>query len=176
MDPRAERPVPFHRRGRQADEYLRAFTELWTKDAPAFEGEFVRFRDIGFMPKPLQAPRPPIWVGGNSPGAFRRVAELGDGWHAMSRSPEQFREELARVREAALRAGRDPAALAISLRFSLGEELLAKGPQAIVDLLAAYKRAGLQHVLVEFRREDHRRMLEILDLVAAKVCPAVEAA
>ena len=79
--------APFHARGRQADEILKIFKELWTADNPAFEGEFFRFRDIGFAPKPVQKPHPPIWVGGDSPGAFRRVVTLGDGWHATSKTP-----------------------------------------------------------------------------------------
>src|SRR6266566_263064 len=65
--------APFHARGRQADEMLRVFKELWTSDRPAFAGEFYRFSDIGFAPKPVQKPHPPIWVGGDSAGAFRRV-------------------------------------------------------------------------------------------------------
>ena len=67
--------APFHTRGRQADEILRVFKELWTADNPSFEGEFFRFRDVGFAPKPVQKPHPPIWVGGDSPGAFRRVVD-----------------------------------------------------------------------------------------------------
>src|SRR5690606_22397255 len=55
---------PFAARGRVADEYLHAFKELWTKDAPRFEGEHVRFANIAFEPKPAQKPHPPIWIGG----------------------------------------------------------------------------------------------------------------
>src|SRR3989440_7885350 len=68
--------VPYHARGRQADEVLRVFKALWTSDDPAFDGEFFRFRDIGFAPRPVQKPHPPLWIGGNSPGAFRRVVAL----------------------------------------------------------------------------------------------------
>ena len=68
--------VPFHARGRQADEILRVFKALWTQDNPAHDGEFYKFRDLGFAPKPVQKPMPPIWVGGDSPGAFRRVVTL----------------------------------------------------------------------------------------------------
>src|SRR5713101_6652782 len=79
--------APFHERGRQADEMLRVFKALWTEDNPSFTGEYFRFSDIGFAPKPVQKPHPPIWVGGDSPGAFRRVVTLGDGWHATSKDP-----------------------------------------------------------------------------------------
>jgi probable F420-dependent oxidoreductase len=168
--------APFHARGRQADEALRVFKELWTAEQPSFEGEFFRFRDIGFAPKPVQKPHPPIWVGGDSPGAFRRVVTLGDGWHATSKTPAELRAALDRLRAAADAARRPLKTIALSLRLALRDELLAQGPQALVDLLGEYKRLGLQHVLLEFRRDDLGRMLEILDLVASRVRPAVDAA
>jgi probable F420-dependent oxidoreductase len=168
--------VPFHRRGRQADEALQVFTALWTQDNPAFEGEFFRFRDLGFAPKPVQKPHPPIWVGGDSPGAFRRVATLGQGWHATSKTPVQFKEALGRLRTAADAAGRPFESIDLSLRFGLSDDLVGQGAQAIVDTLGEYARLGLSHVLLEFRRDDLGRMLAILDLVTGRVRPALERA
>jgi probable F420-dependent oxidoreductase len=168
--------APFHRRGRQADEALRVFTALWSQDNPAFEGEFFRFRDLGFAPKPVQKPRPPIWVGGDSPGAFRRVATLGDGWHATSKTPDEFRETLPRLRAAADQAGRSFDTIELSLRYTLRDDLIAKGAQAVVDELAQYQRLGLSHIVLEFRRDDLARMLEILDFVTSTVRPALDRA
>ena len=168
--------APFEKRGRHADETIRVFKTLWTEPMPSFDGEFVRFRSVGFEPKPLQRPHPPIWVGGESAGAYRRVVTLGDGWHATTQAPAQFREELGKVRAAADAAKRDMATIELSLRFSLTEDLLAKGPQAVVDVLGQFKHLGLQHVLLEFRRAEHQRMFEILDLVGTTIRPAVDAA
>jgi probable F420-dependent oxidoreductase len=168
--------APFHRRGRQADEALRVFTALWSQDNPSFDGEFFRFRDLGFAPKPVQKPRPPIWVGGDSPGAFRRVVTQGDGWHATSKSPAELGAGLKRLREVADSAGRRFETIELSLRFALRDDLLAQGPQAVIDAVAEYKRLGLGHILLEFRRDDLSRMLEILDLVAGTVRPAVDRA
>src|SRR2546422_875191 len=124
--------APFHRRGRQADEILRVFKELWTSDHPRFAGEFYRFDDVGFPPKPVQKPHPPIWVGGDSPGAFRRVVTLGDGWHATSKTPAQYKDALVRLRAAADAARRPFDSIALSLRYSLKDEMLARGTQAVV--------------------------------------------
>jgi probable F420-dependent oxidoreductase len=168
--------APFHARGRQADEILRVFKELWTAGNPSFEGEYFRFRDIGFAPKPVQKPHPPIWVGGNSAAALRRVVALGDGWHATSQTPAELRDSLTRLRAAADAARRPFETIELSLRFGLSDELIAQGHQAVIDRLCEYKRLGLSHVLVEFRRDDPARMLEILDLVAGTVRPAVDAA
>jgi probable F420-dependent oxidoreductase len=168
--------APFTKRGRQADEALQVFKALWTQDNPAFEGEFFRIRDLGFAPKPVQKPHPPIWVGGDSPGAFRRVATLGDGWHATSKTPAQFSEALGRLRKAADEARRPFESIELSLRFELTDELITQGTQAVVDALGAYKRLGLTHILLQFRRDDLGRMLEILELVTGSVRPAVDRA
>lgn len=166
---------PFHARGRQADEMLRVFKALWTSDDPRFEGEFYRFGAIGFSPKPVQKPHPPLWVGGDSPGAFRRVVALGDGWHASGKTPAEMRDRIGKLRALAEAANRPWESLTISLRFGLTDALLQQGAQAVIDLFGEYKRLGLAHLMVDFRRDDLGRMLEILDLLAVKIRPAVEA-
>jgi probable F420-dependent oxidoreductase len=162
--------APFHARGRQADEMLRVFKALWTEDNPNFQGEFYKIQNLGFAPKPK--PLPPIWVGGDSPGAFKRVVTLGDGWHVTSKTPTQFAEALGRLKTAADKAGRRFETIELSLRLSLSDDLLGKGPQAVVDLLGEYQRLGLSHVVLEFRRDDLKRMLEILDMVVKNIRPA----
>jgi probable F420-dependent oxidoreductase len=165
--------APFHARGRQADEMLRVFKELWTADQPRFEGEFYRFSEVGFAPKPVQKPHPPIWVGGDSAGAFKRVVALGDGWHGSGQTPAEMRDRIARLRALADQAKRPWESLTMSLRFGLSDEVLRQGTQAVVDLFGEYKRAGVAHLMVDFRRDDLGRMLELLDLVATKIRPAV---
>ena len=168
--------APFHERGRQADEMLRVFKALWTEDNPSFAGEYFRFSDIGFAPKPVQKPHPPIWVGGDSPGAFRRVVTLGDGWHAVAKTPAELKDALGRLRAVADAARRPFESIALSVRLGLKEEFLAQGTQAVVDRLSEYKRLGLEHVMIDFRRDDLTQMLEVLELVTGTVRPAVERA
>lgn len=86
--------VPFHRRGRIADEYLAAIVELWTSDSPHFEGEHVSFSDIAFEPKPLQKPHLPVWIGGDADAALRRAAKFATGWWSFLTPPEKIRERL----------------------------------------------------------------------------------
>ncbi len=168
--------APFHQRGRQADEMLRIFKQLWTSEHPRFKGEFYRFDDLGFAPKPVQKPHPPIWVGGDSPGAFRRVVTLGDGWHATSKTPEELRAALQRLRAAADAARRPFETIELSIRVGLKQGAVRDSRQAIVDQLAAYKVLGLTHVMLDFRRDTLAEMLESLDLVARDIRPAVDRA
>jgi probable F420-dependent oxidoreductase len=168
--------VPFKTRGRQADETIKIFKELWTADEPQFRGEFFRFSQIGFAPKPVQKPHPPIWVGGNSPAALRRAVALGDGWHGTQQRPEDLRGILERLRQEADKAGRPFDTLELSLRLPLRAEALQGSRQAIIDQYCAYKKLGLSQLVIDFRRDDLSEMLETLDLVATQIRPAVKVA
>ncbi len=114
---------PYEERGAVTDEYIRAFKELWTSDNPTFDGKYCRFSNISFLPKPVQKPHPPIWVGGESRPALRRTAELGDGWYPLGANPtfpmgtpEQLAAGLKRLGSYARRFGRDPAEIEIIYR------------------------------------------------------------
>jgi probable F420-dependent oxidoreductase len=86
--------VPFEKRGRIMDEYLAAMIELWTKDRPQFEGEFVSFKDVAFEPRPVQTPHIPIWIGGDSDAALKRAARFGAGWNPYLTKPDDFLKRL----------------------------------------------------------------------------------
>ena len=66
--------------------------------------------------------------------------------------------------------------LTLSIRNPLRDDELAQGKQALVDLLAEYKLIGVKHIVLDFRRDDLGRMIEILDFVTGTVRPAVDAA
>ncbi len=106
--------APFKRRGTLSDEYLRAMKELWTQPDPHFEGQFCRFSGIKCEPKPLQQPLP-VWIGGHSARAMRRVVELGDGWLAVPKSLAAFQESYEALKASALRAGRDMQSIGVRI-------------------------------------------------------------
>ena len=107
---------PFEERGTVTDEYIRIFKELWTSDSPSFEGKYHSFSDLSFLPKPVQKPHPPIWVGGReSPGpaprrrAGRRLATNRDQQpvsFSCSRSDRCCHEKIGQVRRAGWQAPR----------------------------------------------------------------------
>ena len=88
-------------RGRRTDEMIRTLRRLWGDDP------------VGLQPKPHRPP--PIWIGGRSDAALRRAGRLGDGWMGLFTTPDRYATQLGVVREAAARAGRDPARLVPSL-------------------------------------------------------------
>ncbi|HEY4795194.1 MAG TPA: TIGR03619 family F420-dependent LLM class oxidoreductase, partial [Mycobacterium sp.] len=82
--------VPFTKRGRIADECLEAMFELWHSDSPSFEGDFVKFDDIAFGPKPISKPHPTVWMGGDADAVLRRAARFGDGWAPWLTKPDEL--------------------------------------------------------------------------------------
>ena len=126
---------PHDARGRVTDEYIQAFQELWTSDDPWYHGEFVRFENIIFEPKPIQKPGPPIWIGGEGPAAMRRVVKLGNGWYPIGTNPRhpldtetRFNAGVVRLRALFEQDGRDPSTISIAFwahRYGLGEPVIS---------------------------------------------------
>ena len=91
--------VPFAERGALSDESLRIIRAHWSGGAVNHQGTFYRYSDMQASPRPVQQPGPPIWIGGNSARARRRVAALGDGWHSSSLNAAAMAPGCAHVRE-----------------------------------------------------------------------------
>src|SRR5881396_3568152 len=98
--------APFDRRGAWSDEAIRVMRACWRDERVAHTGEFFRFDALACRPAPARGSIP-IWIGGHTPRALRRVAELGDGWHAAFPTAAGLKEGLAHLRTACTSAGRD---------------------------------------------------------------------
>ncbi len=157
--------VPYRRRGAWSDEALRVMRACWSQERPAFAGEFFTFDALGFAPKPARGTIP-VWMGGHTPAAFRRVAELGDGWHAAFALPEQLEAGRAALREACGKAGRDFSTLTLSVRVGLPAR---KPADELVGELRALAGLGVSHVVLESRARDLAEMAGLYERFAAEV-------
>ena len=132
-------------RGTVTDEYIAVCIDLWTQDGPSsFRGRWVDYDGVGALPLPVQRPHIPIWVGGKTPAAIRRVARYGSGYHTVASSPEQVAAEVAAVHAEMEKVGRDPAELVVSM---LSAFLGAEGAEQIIDAVGRYAEAGLHHLV-----------------------------
>src|SRR3989475_1431276 len=61
---------PFEERGSVTDEYLKLMRAAWTTDPVIFEGKYYTARDIHVLPKPVQRPAIPVWIGGHTGAAL----------------------------------------------------------------------------------------------------------
>jgi probable F420-dependent oxidoreductase len=183
--------VPFKERGALSDEYIAAFKALWTQDKPEFRGQYVRFENIAFEPKPAQKPHIPIWIGGNSKRAIRRAVALGDCWHPTRPQVEDVKAGVAYLREVCVQRGRDPHSLTIAVRQPLkfydgAEAAIRRRPllgsaQKIIDDIGQYGDAGVQYIMLdtfysapELEHETVESMFETIERFASDVMPKLQ--
>lgn len=86
--------VPFARRGARCREYLEVIASLWRDEVSSYSGEFYQLPPCRQYPKPVQPGGPPIYFGGESDAALRRVADQGQGWYGFNIDPLETRERL----------------------------------------------------------------------------------
>lgn len=181
----------FSERGRVTDEYLQAFKILWTEDEPAFDGHHVRFANISFLPKPVQKPHPPIWVGGESPAALRRTARYGDAWYPIGNNPrhlldtkDRFAAGIERLGKLAEEAGRDPASIRITYYSNWFDEsqpamvtdgerrFLTGDTTDMAEDIATLDELGVEQLVLNFQRDTLESSLASMQHFAEDIRPA----
>ncbi len=143
--------VPFPDRGARTDEAIEVLKACWTNDWVTVDGERFRARDVAVSPRPVQQPRPPIWVGGNSDRALRRAVEHADGWTPFRAPPERIREALARARDEFGLTDR-PFSVAVPIRRGVYRDDRRKLDLSSIERqIEALTAAGASHLRVGFR-------------------------
>ncbi len=156
--------VPFHERGRRTDEYIALLRALWTDERVTFHGRWFNLTEAAFFPKPVQQP-PPIWIGGSSAAALRRVARLGDGWVAAPRpSLDDLARDIAEIRRHAEAAGRDPATIGVASASG------ARSIEELTDRIPRLQQIGvtIASVPLLFWARSFEHSLELMEEFAAR--------
>jgi probable F420-dependent oxidoreductase len=176
--------LPFHRRGRMSDDYIRAIKAAWAAEVPAYAGEFLTFSGATFSPRPVQRPHPPIWVGGSpgaaGPAAVRRCAELGDAWHPLALSLDDLEKGYAQLREMAARAGRrEVPGLAPRNLLDLTDRPRGAGraafqgtPEEVAGDVRRAAALGAEWLTFDLPRGDVAGMARAMERLAREVRPA----
>jgi probable F420-dependent oxidoreductase len=172
--------VEFRRRGKLLDEALEVIEKAFRDEYPAHDGPTWQVHDVGLQPRPVQQPRPPIWVGGSTPAALRRAAERGDGWLPQGAPAEGMAKAIAYVREhrARTRGGAPIEIGANSQWMYVGRPPFEVPPGTVTgsgETLAAPLRAlrdfGVQHLGVRFRARSCDELVDQIHAFAADVAP-----
>ncbi len=132
-------------RGRRLDETLVALKRIWADEKAEFHGEHVDFDPMFAWPKP--AKRPPIYIGGGSRAALRRVVEHGDGWLALAVPPDV----IAKTRRHFDDQGRADAKIAFY------------GCSPSAEAIAGYQEAGVDHLTLMLLPKPKDETLSTLD-------------
>ncbi len=99
----------FGNRGKRMDESIKLIRAYWSDEEVNFQGEFYTANAMAMEPKSPQGSKLPIWIGGTSKAALRRVAELGDGWLATAiEDVDVAKSFIQRIHEHAESIGRNP--------------------------------------------------------------------
>ncbi len=171
--------VPFAGRGARLDEAIDAVRVALTDPVPDHDGPTWRFSDVAVAPRPVQ-PQVPIWIGGSSAAALRRVARRGDGWlpqgTRLSELPDQL-EVLAAAsdrdpRSYDLGATAPPMYLG-SPTWDVGSFTRAGSADELAERLDRYARAGCRHVQVRFRSRDRQELVDQLTRAGEELIPAL---
>jgi len=183
--------VPIGERGARLSESLLVMRKLWSGEPASHSGRFFQFEEVTMQPPPRQAGGPPIWCGGRSDAALRRIGRLTDGWMSYVVTPDMFREGLEKIAAAAGACGRvfdrgfgtahllftrvddthekalDAATLSLSKRYAMdfrkaAERYCALGPPAeVVDSIRRFHAAGVRHLILDFVGPYEERYAEI---------------
>jgi len=183
--------VPIAERGARLSESFTVLRKLWSGAPASHAGRFFQFEEVMMQPPPRQAGGPPIWCGGRSEPALRRIGRLADGWMSYVVTSDMFRQGLETIDAAARAAGRsfdrgfgtahllftrvddtyeqplDAATASLSTRYALdfrkaAQRYCALGPAAqVVESIRRFHEAGARHVILDFVGPYEERFAEI---------------
>ena len=176
--------ISMRERGSLTHECIAIMKELWTNTEASYHSRRWNFDEIKFSPKPLQKPHIPLWIGGSSPGALKRAAILGDGWHPSGVSPEEFSMGRREIHDLARAGGRDPESLTMSTRVEIE---VSPGPSSdraasrarlsgadageMIAGIEAYQTAGVEHIVLALNSGDVDKLKATMESIARSVLP-----
>jgi probable F420-dependent oxidoreductase len=178
----------YEKRGSITDEYIEVLKILWTQEKPTFAGRYIKFSGINFLPKPVQNPHPPIWVGGNSRISINRALSLGDGWHPVGLTPDEIREKVKYINELLEDKKKGKSDFVISLRKNIQikgisgkklkntdeRETLRGTPEKIVEGIEDYRDAGVSHLIVHVLSGSMEGVLETMKVFSREIRPTLK--
>ncbi|WP_381802974.1 TIGR03619 family F420-dependent LLM class oxidoreductase [Streptomyces niveus] len=141
------RSADWHRRGRMLDDLLAFLHEWWTANPVSWDSEFFSLPPVHADLRPVQAGGPPVWIGGASEAAMRRVGRSATGWLGVDFLPDAVADRLwSLARQAAQEAGRDPDALKKAIRINLEP---GTSVDSLADKLKRLAESGADEAFVD---------------------------
>ena len=133
----------FHNRGRRCEEQMEVLRLLWTQEVVNFQGRWHNITHAGLNPLPVQSPIP-LWIGGGAERVLRRIGRVSDGWFPQFPPDSEGQAQIARMREYAKAAGRDPASIGVEGRITVANQ----GPEDWVAEAKAWQDVGASHISI----------------------------
>jgi F420-dependent oxidoreductase-like protein len=149
---------PRKERFERLEEAVQVVKLVMTTDGATFEGRHYRLENATYLPRPVQRPHPPMWIGAGGPRhTIPIAARHADVWHTFG-APEDLRRKAAILQEHAARAGRDPSTILKATDLSISEpwDEVRATAEAIRDL-------GFSYLVVGWPTEGWGRVEEFVD-------------
>ena len=169
--------LDFADRGGLLDDAIDVLAAALSQEFPDVDTATWKVHDVGVRPRPVQRPRPPIWVGGSSLPALRRAAARGDGWLPQGTPRREMPEQIAYLLEHRRRLrGGDPIELgAISEFLYVGKPSWDVGRHVVSGPIEQLKAMGVSHVQVRFKARSCDELLEQMHTFGTDVGPLLGA-
>lgn len=155
----------FADRGKRLDEAIVAMRRAWSGEPIDHAGPHFPAYGHSMLPRPSQNPYPPVWVGGNSRAARRRVVHLADGWIPFEQtaasaertgSPQldfdSLGGQIAEISEAREAAGRPKAFDVCFIPRMRGN--IDRVAESLENDVVALATAGVTHVSITSRAKN----------------------
>lgn len=167
----------FDERAERFDEALDALVRIWTTPVEPVTGSNFAATGPMWLHPPVQRPHPPIWIGGNSNAALRRVVRYGQGWSPLVapralatsvRTPaieaaDEFGRAVARLRDRLTAAGRDPADVDIQIAVPAVDLGQSGAVNRLLDELGTMKDHGATWAIVHVDASSVDRAVEYVE-------------
>lgn len=176
--------VDFGRRGRLLDRAIDVVRASFLDEFVPAGADGAGPGGMGLRPRPVQTPRPPIWVGGSTPAALRRAAERGDGWLPQGTPRGEIPAAIEAIREHRRRTIGD---LPIEIgtisewmyvgrpSFEVPANTKTGAPEELAAHLRGLKDIGVHHCGVRFRARSRDELIDQIDAFGARVAPLINA-
>lgn len=138
----------FEDRAVRIEEQVNLLRAYWSQPSLSWDTEYHWAVGMGITPRPVQQPIP-IWLAAGRRRALERVGRIADGWMPVSVDPGSLANSLTVIREAAVRAGRDPQAIGIEGRIPLAS---TSGEHDVRELARTWHSLGASHLAIDTMR------------------------
>jgi len=137
------------------EEAVQIVKGLLTTDGFTYEGRHFSVHDATLLPRPVQAPHPPLWIGASGEQRMMPLAARhADVWHCFG-PPEHLGPKSERITALAETAGRDPAAITRAASLSLEDDL-----DTVARTVEAWETAGFGYLVCGWPSQGQARVEE----------------
>jgi probable F420-dependent oxidoreductase len=171
--------VPQRRLGNHSEEILDVLEAIWSSEMVEHDGERYHIAPSTILPKPVQAPRPPLLLAAYTPAGLDRIARRADGWTPAGLPVSAVAPMFAVVRDLAAGYGRDPDSIQLVPRANIkitDRPLHADRPaywgsiEQVSDDIDATRATGANEIILDLQA-NATSAAELIDLAQAHLAP-----